>query len=203
MGHLPEWFDEERDVLLSPGDLHGLVHPIRVQLLESLLHDGPGTATQLGARIGRSSGVTSYHLRVLADRGFVVEDAERGNRRDRWWRAAHRSTSFTFRVPGTRSEPDEIELARRYLQLLGRGYQQRIGDFLETLPADDGELRALPWRMDSWPLRLTADQVRELSEAIVALATRHRRDPDDPRPEPGTVRAVLQFQILPDGTEGE
>jgi DNA-binding transcriptional ArsR family regulator len=69
--------------------LRALAHPLRLQLLELLKDDGPATASGLGRRVGENSGTTSWHLRQLADAGLVVEDTGRGNRRERWWRAAH------------------------------------------------------------------------------------------------------------------
>jgi Helix-turn-helix domain len=65
-GGWPAWFDPSSDLMLTPRRLRGLAHPIRVRLLYLLETDGPATATQLGRRIGQSSGVTSYHLRMLA-----------------------------------------------------------------------------------------------------------------------------------------
>ena len=41
----PEWFDPARDQLLTPQALRGLVHPIRLRLLDLLQADGPATAT--------------------------------------------------------------------------------------------------------------------------------------------------------------
>ena len=70
--------------------LSGLAHPLRVQLFEALTQYGPATATQLAARLGESSGSTSYHLRQLERFGFVETDPDRGTGRERWWR----------RVPG-------------------------------------------------------------------------------------------------------
>ena len=67
--------------------LKALAHPLRVRLYDLLADEGPATASQLAARLGESSGTTSYHLRQLAKHGFIVEDEERGNRRDRWWRS--------------------------------------------------------------------------------------------------------------------
>src|SRR5579875_2309358 len=96
--HRPEWFDDDKDAMLTPSALRGVVHPIRLRLLQLLQDDGPATASGLSARIGQSSGVASYHLRVLADHGFIAEDTERGNARERWWRPVRRSTSFTFRT---------------------------------------------------------------------------------------------------------
>jgi DNA-binding transcriptional ArsR family regulator len=78
----------------DPSALKALAHPVRLRILSLLRLDGPATASGLATRLGLNSGATSYHLRQLAQYGFIVEDAERGNARDRWWRAAHESTSF-------------------------------------------------------------------------------------------------------------
>lgn len=78
----------------DPTALKALAHPVRLRMLGILRIDGPATASGLAARLGLNSGSTSYHLRQLALHGFIVDDTERGNARDRWWRAAHESTSF-------------------------------------------------------------------------------------------------------------
>ena len=78
----------------DPTALKALAHPVRLRMLGMLRLDGPATASGLAARLKLNSGATSYHLRQLALHGFIVEDAERGNARERWWRAAHESTSF-------------------------------------------------------------------------------------------------------------
>lgn len=72
--------------------LRALSHPLRVELLEILQKHGPATATDLARRSGESSGTTSWHLRQLAAVGLVIEDADRGTKRERWWQAVHRST---------------------------------------------------------------------------------------------------------------
>ncbi|MFH8606663.1 ArsR/SmtB family transcription factor [Streptomyces sp. NPDC018029] len=77
---------------LDARTLRGLAHPLRMRLLSSLRLDGPATASQLAARLGESSGATSYHLRQLAEYGFVEDDPERGKGRERWWRSAHQGT---------------------------------------------------------------------------------------------------------------
>lgn len=78
----------------DPSALKALAHPVRLRMLSLLRLDGPATASGLAARLGLNSGATSYHLRQLALHGFIVEDTARGNARDRWWRAAHESTSY-------------------------------------------------------------------------------------------------------------
>jgi DNA-binding transcriptional ArsR family regulator len=188
------------DVVLTPERLRGLVHPVRIRLLRLLQVDGPATATGLAHRIGESSGVTSYHLRVLAEHGFIVEDTTRGNGRDRWWRALHRATEFTFRVPGE-FDPDDAEtaeLAEQYLHISIECYYQRMLGYVDGLAGAREESSSRPWQFGDWALRLSEDEARDLAEEINALAARYRREPGDPDPQPGTVRAVLQFQLLPD-----
>src|SRR3954471_4188633 len=74
--------------------LRALAHPLRNRLLGYLRLHGPATASQLGRVVGESSGSTSYHLRQLAEYGFVEEVEGRGTARERWWRARHRLTSW-------------------------------------------------------------------------------------------------------------
>ena len=107
--------------------LLGLAHPLRVRILDQLGLHGPATATQLAARLGESSGATSYHLRQLERYRFVEEDPERGSRRERWWR----------RVPGGISmaphELRESEATRDATNLVlsefNRGKQIRIDEW--------------------------------------------------------------------------
>ena len=81
--------------LTDPAALEALAHPLRNRLLGLLRTDGPATASGLAERVGESSGVTSYHLRKLAEVGFVEEEADRGTRRERWWRSVHSATSWS------------------------------------------------------------------------------------------------------------
>ncbi len=194
----PPWLDPDRDVVLTPKTLRGVVHPIRLQLLEVLQTDGPATATGLAGRVRQSSGVTSYHLRVLAEHGLIVEDVERGTGRDRWWRAKHRSLSFTFRAPGDPGDADTIEDAENYLRINADDAHRRMMAFAAGITAQLGELEELPWNIDSWPLRLSREQARDLSRQVRDLVSPYRREPGDPDPQPNTERAVFQFQLLPD-----
>jgi DNA-binding transcriptional ArsR family regulator len=196
---LPEWFDPAQDALLSPKALRGLVHPIRLRLLDLLQADGPATATSLVERIEQSSGVTSYHLRVLSEHGFIAEAPELGNGRDRWWRALHRTTSFTFRMPADPGTPDTIEQAEQFVRLVAEESHRRVLAFIATLSSRQGEeLVDMPWTVSDWPLQLTLEEARKLRLAITTLAMPYRRDPAGPEPRAGTVRAHLDFQITPE-----
>jgi DNA-binding transcriptional ArsR family regulator len=65
--------------------LRALAHPVRIALLEALLHGGAQTATEAGERIGETPTTCSFHLRQLAKYGFV-EEAGGGQGRARPWR---------------------------------------------------------------------------------------------------------------------
>src|SRR4051795_2876431 len=56
--------------LTDPRAMRAYAHPIRLRLLGLLRRHGPLTATQAAARLGESSGTTSFHLRQLAKYGF-------------------------------------------------------------------------------------------------------------------------------------
>jgi DNA-binding transcriptional ArsR family regulator len=73
--------------------LRALAHPVRIELLEALLHGGALTATEAGERIGESPTTCSFHLRQLAKYGFV-EEAGGGQGRARPWRLTTIGMSF-------------------------------------------------------------------------------------------------------------
>ncbi|WP_116952542.1 ArsR/SmtB family transcription factor [Jiangella endophytica] len=202
----PPWFDPERYALVTPVNVQALAHPIRVSLLRLLREDGPGSATTLAERIGQSSGVTSYHLRALADAGFIEEDVERGTRRERWWRPVHEGITFSFRVPGHGGSDAQVEAAERYMRAVAQVAYERVLGYIDTLSARHDELHLLPWQLGETTLSLSRAEARELALRIHALVAPYRSDqrgrargpggPDDDGE--GRERAVLQFQLVPD-----
>ena len=103
------------EITPSGAGLRALSHPTRLRMLMLLRLEGPATATQLAQQLKLNTGATSYHLRQLAEHGFIEEDHERGDARDRWWKAAHQSTRM-----GMTSRPEEeAEDAEAYLQTRG------------------------------------------------------------------------------------
>ncbi|MFE2292320.1 ArsR/SmtB family transcription factor [Streptomyces sp. NPDC059452] len=182
-------------VVLDAKGLRALAHPVRVQLVGLLRKYGPSTATRLAERLGVNSGTASYHLRQLGAAGFVEEDTERGNARERWWRSVHRT--FWFSDPELAEQEPEAALA--YRQSVAAIYSlrtQRTLNELQTMP------RA--WRntfdMSDWALRLTPEEATALERELTEVITRYRRD--DPEaaasaPE-GAERVAVITQILPE-----
>ena len=180
--------------------LRALAHPLRLRLLGLLRVDGAATASQLAARTGQSSGATSYHLRQLAAYGFVIEEPDRGNARDRWWRAAHRSTEFDL-PPDADEETKAV--GEEYLRVVASYSARKVDSAIAALPtmADDiGAGWERGFTMSDYGLRLTLDETRELIEGLETLARRFRSDDPERRSEApdDAERVVLQFQVLPE-----
>ncbi|MEP9382150.1 helix-turn-helix domain-containing protein [Nocardioides sp. KR10-350] len=151
---------------ITPGidQLKALTHPVRVRMLGMLRIDGPATATTLATRLGLNSGATSYHLRQLAQHGFIVDDETRGNGRERWWRAAHGST-LTNKAD---LPPEEKEALDAYLQSVSTIYAHQLQQAMEERPLLPQEWREASTFSD-WTVRITASQAKALLDRIDEL----------------------------------
>ncbi|AYY12875.1 ArsR family transcriptional regulator [Actinobacteria bacterium YIM 96077] len=192
----PPLDDDERAVRLDALSVRGLAHPIRLKMLGLLRTDGPATATSLARQLGLNTGATSYHLRQLAAYGFIVEDSGRGTTRERWWRAAHRSTYFD------RNALTGDETGEAFVRAIGQIYSEKIQraiDEYATLPPEWRDAGTLSDTM----LMLTPDEsTRLVSELFEVMARYRRHDPDHPSPAPADATPVtLQLQVFPDASK--
>ena len=64
-----------------------LANPLRRRILSHLQQHREANSTSLARALGESTGTTSYHLRKMAEQGFVEEIPEKSGGRERWWRA--------------------------------------------------------------------------------------------------------------------
>ena len=146
----------------TPRQLRALTHPIRLRMLGLLRTEGPATSTGLAQRLELNTGLTSYHLRQLAEHGFIEEEAARGSGRERWWRA----TATTTRTESP--EMDDVEAVdahQAFLQAVATVHaetMQRGVEELALVPAD--------WQRAStfsdWTFRLTPARARALVDHI-------------------------------------
>lgn len=181
---------------LNAAQLRALAHPLRLQLLQVLLVEGPATASQLGRRLGESSGATSYHLRAL-HRAGMVEEAERRNGRERWWQRSPERLMIPNSVPAEASEQERAELQAAHAQIesiLVERDEQALGRWTEIrydLP--------LEWQDSQWigNLRMwaTAGEVREFVTSVLELAQPLRKAPETKGSERQEVH--LTFRVLP------
>ena len=169
--------------------LKALGHPVRIRILGLLRMDGPATATSLATRLGLNTGATSYHLRQLAQHGFIVEDDQRGNARDRWWAAAHQSTHT-----GRQEPPDDAgrEALDAYLQSVAVFYIENVQRAIEERPIVPDEWRQAS-EFSDWVLTLTPKRAVAVLDAISAVVD----DVDDEDGDEDAAAFTIQLQAFP------
>lgn len=151
--------------------LKALTHPIRLRMLGMLRIDGPATATKLAARLGLNTGATSYHLRQLAQHGFIEEAAEQPSRRDRWWQARHESTSF-FEPGGTQEQFDTSVAFAQAALTEQVNLMQRAQEEFVRLPPD--------WQatthISDFTIAMTTEQANALKGKLLELLWQAMRE---------------------------
>jgi DNA-binding transcriptional ArsR family regulator len=172
----------------DPQVLRALAHPLRGRLLGMLRLDGPSTASKLAELVGESSGVTSYHLRQLAQYGLVAEVEGRGTGRERWWQAQHATTTW---------EPDELvdqpggleaneQMQRHQVEVMGR----ELRAWLDSPTDRDWALAA---GLSDYVLRLTPAETRELLKEVYTVLDRW----SERTPQPGAAPVNVMTAAFP------
>ena len=180
---------------LSGHELRALSHPLRLRMLE-VLREGPATASALGRRLGESSGATSYHLRALAKAGMVEED-ERGSKRERWWR---RVDSFTLVSRALPAELDPAEAAEieSALARIDAFFLDRDDDALRRW-SDQRDSLGREWQeasmLGNWPVLATPAEVKALWTLVITEIDKLRRSAAD-APE-GAAEVHVSLRVLP------
>ncbi len=174
--------------------LRALAHPLRNRLLGLLRLDGPSTATLLGARVGESSGSTSYHLRQLAAYGFVEEVPGHGTGRERWWRARHRMTSWQTEdlLAQDGGEQAQDEIVR--LQVAGHG--RVLHAWLDQRDRLDPAWTTAA-SVNDYALRLTPTQARALADELTAVVDRWSAEHPAPVPAEGSELVSVLLDVVP------
>lgn len=160
--------------------LKALSHPVRMRILGLLRTLGPATASQVARHLGLNSGATSYHLRQLAEHGFVEEAPELGNKRERWWQASTQMTSVRV-DESTGDEGRDAEDAFHHLAVTSA-----VGRMHAAAARRGGEDDA--WRrvtsVSDLQVPVTAMQAHEIQSRFEALVWQVL---DEHPPTPGPV----------------
>jgi DNA-binding transcriptional ArsR family regulator len=169
--------EPRRPVLTDPVVLESLAHPVRLDVLNYLMSDGPATASVCARAVGDTPSNCSYHLRVLEGHGLVAS-GDSADGRERPWRAT--ITGFDYDLEAI--DPATAE-ARSVAALLAASLQldQRLTrDYLthrDRVSATWREADAYA----AYTLRLTPDELRDLvarlDGLIRPLIAATRKDP--------------------------
>ena len=174
--------------------LRALAHPLRNRLLGQLRLNGPATASQLGRVVGESSGSTSYHLRQLAEYGFVEEVEGQGTARERWWRARHRMTSWQAADLIAQEGGSEVQDEMSRLQI---DQHARVLDAWHTQKDALGPEWAAVASLNDHGMRLRPDQARALADELNAVLDRWMTEHPGDQPAEGTELVWVLTDLVP------
>lgn len=150
--------------LSDPRDLRAVAHPVRLGIMEQLIVRGAMTATELGERLDQSPANCSWHLRKLAEHGFV-EEASGAVGRKRPWRAVDQGMSWSGDAG---QSPEQVMAGEALSQIL---IEREVARFAESRARLLGDTRQ--WQDASTSSQsmvyLTARELDDLNQSIRAL----------------------------------
>src|SRR4051794_36107165 len=183
-------FATEESKLTSVSALRALGHPTRLRILAHLQLSGDATATECAGAVGQSASSCSYHLRTLAQHGFVEQVATEDGRERRWHSTV---ASVDFDAGAERDEEFQAasSLARAALLELSDGHvRDYLGSERAFSPAWREAAAFLQTAIVASPTELEAI-TRRIQEVLAEYAPSARaRKPRGARVVHVSVRAV-------------
>jgi DNA-binding transcriptional ArsR family regulator len=175
----------------SAADMKALAHPVRWDLIDLLLVNGPMTASDAAAALDQTPANVSWHLRTLAQHGFVRQ-ATSGPGRRRPWKVVAESLSWgdDAEDAASASALHEVALEREF---------QRLRAALANIDSE-----AQQWREATEVcqnrLWLTAEEAQEIGEQIRQLFLTKAQERQDPVNRPPDTRVMaLMAWVVPSG----
>ena len=171
--------------------LKALAHPARLALLGALVSEGPMTATELAALVGESPSNCSWHLRKLAEHGFVRETRGATGRK-RPWQAVGEGLEWD----DSATDASQRLAAEALTDLLVEREMQR---FRAARAARDGEPD--DWREATGLVHasvwLTAEEASAAKAEIEEVLMRHtdRSRAPDGRPEGARLTSLVAWLV--------
>lgn len=165
--------------------LWALTHPIRYRIWE-LLREGPSTASRLARRLGESRGSTSYHLRFLARAGAIVEVAELGTKRERWWRRPEAPV-----IASTPGDPESRAIDDRMLAMLFARDEDVRHRFVTRVVSDEWQEGSF---VGNWYVDLTPQEADELGRRLFLIVDELR---SRAAPSAGASQVLVSVTVLP------
>ncbi|MBS43603.1 MAG: transcriptional regulator [Nocardioides sp.] len=173
-------------------ELRALAHPLRMAIVEQLALDGPLTATELADRLDETPANCSWHLRKLAEHGFVEEDRDAASGRRRPWRVPE--IGMTWK--GADADPDQQRAALALSDVsMGRSVaryheaNQRAAEEPAAWRDAAGGTQNMVW--------VTPDELAALTADLQAVVMRHhdRLADRDARPEGSRLCELVAWGV--------
>ncbi len=168
-------------------EMAALAHPLRLDLLDLLVVNGAMTASEAGRELNQNPSNVSWHLRKLAEHGFVRQ-AQQGSGRQRPWKIVAESLTWG----------DDAAADVQAAALLDVAVEREVQVLRSALAAHGDESPA--WRnattLSQARLWLTADEAVELGAQITALIATTADRLGDPALRPDGARLMASMSWI-------
>jgi DNA-binding transcriptional ArsR family regulator len=183
----------------DPAALKALAHPLRMALLAALVTEGPLTASQAAVLVDASPSNCSWHLRKLAEHGFVRE-TRGATGRQRPWQAVSEGLSWGD-DPAESPDAASALAADALTDVLVEREVQRLR---AARASRDREPTA--WReatgLNHTQVWLTAEEAAEVRSALRTLLSTHTERAASPHLRPEGARLIsLVGWLVPSGPQ--
>lgn len=156
----------------DPAHMRALAHPTRLRILGLLRANGPQTAAMLGELIDEAPGTISYHCGRLAGAELIEPATGQGtDRRERWWRAVHRSSSWS--LEDALDDPERTLAVSALDRAVARTYAANFEAYIDRAPTYGREWVAAGSSSDR-VMRLTAAELAQLGDEMWQVAEKWR-----------------------------
>ena len=177
--------------LSDPRAMRAVAHPVRLGIMEQLAVYGPMTATDLANRLDETPSNCSWHLRKLAEHGYV-EEAGGGTGRKRPWQVVTQGMRW--------GEVDESpELARAGEALTQLMIEREVARLARSRTRVRGDAPAWQEASDFTQsmMWLTAEELRGVNLAVrdLLISKIDRFEHPDRRPEGARLCAFLAWGV--------
>lgn len=166
--------DKDRDRRITDlGTLKALAHPLRSRLYRNLTVARVATASQLAEQVDEAVSLVSYHLRKLAEHGLVeAAEPRSADGRERWWQPA--SEGVSIRDEDFRDAPDKAAAHTAASRLFADQRMDMYRRWLEERSGWDEQWNRTAAAAEA-TLRLTADELAELDQEMLALLRKYEQ----------------------------
>lgn len=174
---------EERvdPVWMTTAMLKAYAHPLRRQMIRLFERREHLRAADIATELGVPANSASFHLRVLADAGFIEPSPERGrDRRDRVWTVRN----IALNLGGPENPVPDEHLGGAMIRLLAEEHTDMLRRVVEWTPeyvnGRDADVHAAFTRR---AVRLTVDEFRAALNRVHAVFDEADEAHDDSDPE--------------------
>jgi hypothetical protein len=178
---------DERGPTETAVRLRALAHPLRWRLMHVVHDEGTATATRCSQVLGESVASCFYHLRILGKYGYLEQLPDTAGR-ERPWRAVDRKQDLSPPGPGVDDALAAEAATEAFLDVELDEIKAR-----QRLSSAEPPEWAAATAVGGSTMWVTADELREIKDELLAILERYKDRSEDARLRPDGARPSRLF----------